>query len=186
MGLHVASGLSSKRSSIASITSLSSSRKSSLSTTPDDSQEGRIASVVAHFSDPDLVIASSEADATLDKGYLRGWAGGFGGGQGRKSALTEGERFWLVSTAGNMELFGSNRCFCLPLRRDSASIGRLRRGWLRALLSLTIPFFIRYLDATKGDVPQAIQRLKDTLIWRRSFGINELFDDPDVEEEVCR
>ncbi|KAJ9099231.1 hypothetical protein QFC21_004111 [Naganishia friedmannii] len=132
MGLHVASSLSSKRSSIASIASLSSSRKSSLSTTPDDSQEGRIASVVAHFSDPDLIIACSEADAALDKGYLRGWAGGYGGGHGRKSALTEEDRFWL------------------------------------------------------GDVPQAIQRLKDTLIWRRSFGINELFDAPDVEEEAAR
>ncbi|KAJ9124703.1 hypothetical protein QFC24_003070 [Naganishia onofrii] len=145
MGLHVASGLSSKRSSVASIASLTPSRKSSLSTTPDDSSEGRIASVVAHFSDPDLVIASTEADATLDKGYLRGWAGGYGGGNGRKSPLTEGERFWLTRQ-------------CID----------------------------RYLDATKGDVPQAIQRLKDTLIWRRSFGINELFDEPDVEEEAAR
>jgi hypothetical protein len=104
MGLHVASGLSSKRSSIASIASLTPSRKSSLSTTPDDSPEGRIASVVAHFSDPDLVIASTEADATLDKGYLRGWAGGYGGGNGRKSPLTEGERFWLVSDVTHVEV----------------------------------------------------------------------------------
>ncbi|KAJ9116434.1 hypothetical protein QFC22_004876 [Naganishia vaughanmartiniae] len=143
MGL--ASGLSSKRSSIASIASLSSSRKSSLPSTPDDSPEGRIASVVAHFSDPDLVIASTEADAALDKGYLRGWAGGYGGGNGRKSALTEGERFWLTRQ-------------CID----------------------------RFLDATKGDVSQAIQRLKDTLIWRRSFGINELFEEPDAKEEAAR
>ena len=43
---------------------------------------------------------------------------------------------------------------------------------------------LSYLDATKGDIPQTIQRLTDTLIWRRSYGLEALFDDPEVEEEV--
>ena len=95
MGL--ASGLSSKRSSIASIASLhSAKRKDSTSTTSSDSQESKLSAVVAHFSDPDLAIAASEAEAALDKGYLRGWAGGYGGGTGRKLPITEEERFWLV------------------------------------------------------------------------------------------
>jgi hypothetical protein len=42
----------------------------------------------------------------------------------------------------------------------------------------------RFLDATRGDLQQTIQRLTDTLIWRRSYGLEALFDDPDVEEEV--
>lgn len=53
--------------------------------------------MVAHFSDPALVIPCDEAEAALDKGYLRGWAGGYGGGTGKKSPLTDEERFWLVS-----------------------------------------------------------------------------------------
>lgn len=98
MGL--ASGLSSKRSSIASIASLhSAKRKDSASTISSDSPEGKLSAVVAHFSDPDLAIAVSEAEAALDKGYLRGWAGGYGGGTGRKSPITEDERFWLVCRA---------------------------------------------------------------------------------------
>jgi hypothetical protein len=96
MGL--ASGLNSKRSSIASIASLhSNKRKDSTSTTSSDSQEGKLAAVVAHFSDPGLVIPVNEAEAALDKGYLRGWAGGYGGGTGKKSPLTVEDRFWLVS-----------------------------------------------------------------------------------------
>lgn len=44
----------------------------------------------------------------------------------------------------------------------------------------------RFLDATRGDLAQTIQRLTDALIWRRSFGIEGLFEDPEVEEEVSR
>ena len=98
MGL--ASGISSKRSSIASIASLhSSKRKDSTSTTSSDTQETKLAAVVAHFSDPALVIPCNEEEAALDKGYLRGWAGGYGGGTGKKAPLTDEERFWLVSAS---------------------------------------------------------------------------------------
>jgi len=92
-----------------------------------------------------LAIPVDENEAASDRGYLGGWAGGFGGGTGKKAPLSEDEKFWLT-----------RQCI------------------------------IRYLDATRGDVQQAITRLTATLVWRRSFGVDKLNDDPLVEMEASR
>jgi hypothetical protein len=57
--------------------------------------DAKIAQVVAHFEDPDLLIPVNESEASTDRGYLGGWIGGYGGGAGKKEGLSENERFWL-------------------------------------------------------------------------------------------
>jgi hypothetical protein len=44
----------------------------------------------------------------------------------------------------------------------------------------------RFLEATRGDVLQAITRLTATLVWRRSFSVDTLSSDPAVELEASR
>ncbi len=44
----------------------------------------------------------------------------------------------------------------------------------------------RFLEATRGDVLQAINRLTATLVWRRSFSVDTLSSDPSVELEASR
>lgn len=41
-----------------------------------------------------------------------------------------------------------------------------------------------YLEATSFSVDTTITRLIDTLVWRESFGVDSLGDDPSVESEV--
>jgi len=45
------------------------------------------------------------------------------------------------------------------------------------MMWLTRECLLRYLRATKWNVAQAAQRLKDTLVWRREYGTDKLTAD---------
>lgn len=90
----------SARTSISSIRSVvSSSHRSSVESPPnlEEGTEDKLVRVVAHFDRDKEIIPVSQEEAKLDKGYLRGWAGGFGAGAGKKRKLKTTEKFWLVS-----------------------------------------------------------------------------------------
>jgi hypothetical protein len=58
--------------------------------------DAKLAQIIAHFSNPKLELPIDENEAVTDRGYLGGWAGGFGAGMGKKAPLSEDEKFWLT------------------------------------------------------------------------------------------
>lgn len=100
----IGSAFSSRRSSLAP--SAASSKRNSIASAAGSDIDGSgrdslnvdlgLAQLVGYFSDPDLAIATDEAESHADKGYLGGWAGGYGGGYGKKRGLSDEERFWLT------------------------------------------------------------------------------------------
>ena len=65
----------------------------------------------------------------------------------------------------------------------SAHLGALHDFFL-AICVLTRPPLHRYLRASKWVLDNAIQRLENTLLWRREFGVYDLVTAEHVEPEV--
>ncbi|KAG8806060.1 hypothetical protein FRC18_006306 [Serendipita sp. 400] len=66
----------------------------------------------------------------------------------------------------------------LPNVEKDAELMEVEKFWL------TNDCILRYLRATKWDVPSAIKRLETTLLWRREFGFYTFVTAEHVEPEV--
>lgn len=185
-----------------SIPTPSSSSSSSSSSAAVNSSSSALDAIIAHFSNPSLLLHNDEASASIEKaaksggylgsaaeavgavgGYLGSWVpsipsfGGFGRGAAAAAAAPASPAaahaaatptppiLTTTNTLNNVESQGGVEA--IPGVSKSPLTPK-EKFWLS---SQTIT---RFLSASRGNEATAIQRLEDTLVWRRGFGVEAL------------